>query len=165
MRTLNRNSRINYMDQCIMCKIGVTYVYNGYVLYTLTNNSNYNLIHLFNNVTVRVNSWVSVQCLYTISWGILQHFRSHRNTTLVKFYLVLITLFCLIMVLVFTKNEDDQSDLQKMAWIIIRIIMYTVLVCLKQWSYNKTEFPNDQIRSTWWIASVNTFSENTINTI
>jgi len=39
-----------------MCKIGVTYVYNGYVLYTLTNNSNYNLIHLFNNVTVRVNS-------------------------------------------------------------------------------------------------------------
>jgi len=26
-----------------------------------------------------------------------------------------------------------------------------VLACLKRWSYNKTQLPNDQIRSTWWI--------------
>ena len=28
-----------------------------------------------------------------------------------------------------------------------------VLVCLKQWSYNNTQLPNDQIRSTWCIAT------------
>jgi len=61
------------------------------------------------------------------------------------------------MVLVFTKNEQRSSK-NGMDMTIIRIIMYTVLVCLKQWSYNKTEFRNYQIRSTWWIASVNTFS-------
>ena len=40
-----------------------------------------------------------------------------------------------------------------------------VLACLKQWSYNKTQLPNNQIRSTWCIATRGNVSKACILTV
>ena len=57
MRTLTRYSRCNY-------KIGVTWVYNGQVFYSIVLYLHGNLLHLFHNATVRImNSRVSM-CVY-----------------------------------------------------------------------------------------------------
>ena len=58
----------------------------------------------------------------------------------------------------FTKNKHDQRDgvFKNIAWTWLSLWViehHHVLAYLKHWSYNKTQLSNDQIRSTWCIAS------------
>ena len=67
---------------------------------------------------------------------------------------MLITLFLSnLVVCFFTKNKHDKSDriFKNMTWTWLSLWViehHHVLACLKQWSYNITQLPNDQNRST-----------------
>ena len=55
-----------------------------------------------------------------------------------------------------------------MAWTWLSLWVteqHHILACLKQWSYNKTQLPNDQIRSTWCISTRGNVSKACILTV
>ena len=62
-------------------------------------------------------------------------------------------------VVCFTKNKHTIKAIafsKQMSWTWLSLWVteqHHVLACLKQWSYNKTQIPNDQIRSTLCIAT------------